>query len=291
MTLPAARLKDMHVCPSSTLLIPHTGGPISSPGAPTVLMGGPPAARALDLATCTMSTDIVAQGAATVLVGGMPAARMTDASLHGGAVVVGLPTVLIGGPVADLSAQAPTVLANGGSTRVYVDPLTKTVYITTNIEYVGRDASQAYADAARKQIEDTWNGQMVYNDEPYKVQVQINTLVNPDGPAANGYDTVNVDSNTHDMTQPVYGDNVGQQTPDAATDAGHPRRIAHEYGHTLGLPDEYHLTPDGGPDHQSEPDDPTRPHNIMAQTGPDAHGNLPTPDQNHYDQILANHGY
>jgi uncharacterized Zn-binding protein involved in type VI secretion len=40
MGLPAARLTDMHVCPLVTVLVPHVGGPIISPGCPTVLIGG-----------------------------------------------------------------------------------------------------------------------------------------------------------------------------------------------------------------------------------------------------------
>lgn len=211
---------------------------------------------------------------------------MTDPALHGGMIAVGLPTVLVGGPVADLSVQAPTVLARGGSTRVYVDPLTKTVYITTNIEYTGPDATQAYADAARKQIEETWGGQMDINGEVYNVNVRINSVVNPSGPSATGYDQVIVDGSTNRMSQTLYGNGPGYQTPAAATDVNRPRRIAHEYGHTLGLPDDYHDTPTG-----SVPNDPSRTHDIMTQTWPDPDGTLPRPDQQHYEDILKRHGY
>jgi len=34
---------------------------------------------------------------ATVLIGGMPAARMGDTTAHGGSIVLGFPTVMIGG--------------------------------------------------------------------------------------------------------------------------------------------------------------------------------------------------
>ena len=40
---PAARLTDLHVCPMVTVLVPHIGGPIVGPGAPTVLIGMLPA--------------------------------------------------------------------------------------------------------------------------------------------------------------------------------------------------------------------------------------------------------
>lgn len=97
---PAARLTDMHACPMQTPgvpPIPHVGGPISGPGAPTVLIGGLPAARATDLAVCVGPPDTIAMGSATVLILGLPAARLGDSCAHGGSIVFGLPTVLIGG--------------------------------------------------------------------------------------------------------------------------------------------------------------------------------------------------
>ena len=66
MGLPAARLTDMHVCPMTTGLVPHVGGPIAGPGCPTVLIGG------------------------------MPAAQLGSLCAHGGVVIVGCPVVLIG---------------------------------------------------------------------------------------------------------------------------------------------------------------------------------------------------
>jgi uncharacterized Zn-binding protein involved in type VI secretion len=36
-------------------------------------------------------------GSATVLIGGMPAARMGDITAHGGSIIIGCPTVIIGG--------------------------------------------------------------------------------------------------------------------------------------------------------------------------------------------------
>jgi uncharacterized Zn-binding protein involved in type VI secretion len=77
--------------------IPHVGGPISGPGAPTVLIGGLPAARATDMLVCVGPPDVIAQGSATVLIGGLPAARLGDATGHGGSIVLGCFTVLIGG--------------------------------------------------------------------------------------------------------------------------------------------------------------------------------------------------
>jgi uncharacterized Zn-binding protein involved in type VI secretion len=96
MGQPAARLTDMHVCPMVTGVVPHVGGPIVAPGAPTVLICGLPAARVSDMCVCVGPPDVIALGCFTVLIGGMPAARMGDMTAHGGAIVLGAPTVLIG---------------------------------------------------------------------------------------------------------------------------------------------------------------------------------------------------
>ncbi len=96
MGMPAARVTDMHVCPLVTGVVPHVGGPILPPGAITVLIGGLPAARVGDMCTCVGPPDVIALGCFTVLIGGMPAARLGDMTAHGGAIVVGYPTVLIG---------------------------------------------------------------------------------------------------------------------------------------------------------------------------------------------------
>ena len=63
---PAARLSDMHTCPMVTGVVPHVGGPILPPCCPTVLIGF------------------------------LPAARLGDMTAHGGAIVMGCPTVMIG---------------------------------------------------------------------------------------------------------------------------------------------------------------------------------------------------
>jgi len=87
----------MHVCPLVTAVVPHVGGPALPPGSPTVLIGGMPALRMGDMLTCTGPPDTVLLGSATVLIGGMPAARLGDSTAHGGSIVVGSFTVLIGG--------------------------------------------------------------------------------------------------------------------------------------------------------------------------------------------------
>ena len=87
----------MHVCPMVTGVVPHVGGPVMPPGAVTVLVGNLPAARLGDMAVCTGPPDVIAKGSATVMIMNMPAARMLDNCAHGGMIVAGCPTVLIGG--------------------------------------------------------------------------------------------------------------------------------------------------------------------------------------------------
>jgi uncharacterized Zn-binding protein involved in type VI secretion len=77
--------------------IPHVGGPIVGPGIPTVLIGGLPASVLGDMAVCVGPPDSVAQGSGTVMIGGEPAARLGDVTEHGGNIVLGMPTVMIGG--------------------------------------------------------------------------------------------------------------------------------------------------------------------------------------------------
>ena len=93
---PAARVTDMHACPMVTGVVPHVGGPIIPPCCPTVMIGFLPAARVGDMAVCAGGPDVIALGSFTVLIGGMPAARMGDMTVHGGVIVVGCPTVMIG---------------------------------------------------------------------------------------------------------------------------------------------------------------------------------------------------
>ena len=77
--------------------IPHVGGPVSGPCAPTVLIGGLPAARVGDMLVCVGPPDSIVAGSGTVIICGSPAARMGDQTAHGGEIVIGALNVLIGG--------------------------------------------------------------------------------------------------------------------------------------------------------------------------------------------------
>ena len=98
---PAARLTDMHTCPMQTPAfpspIPHVGGPVVGPGVPNVLIGKMPAAVVGDMCVCVGPPDTIVKGSATVMINGRPAARMGDTTAHGGSIVAGCPTVMIGG--------------------------------------------------------------------------------------------------------------------------------------------------------------------------------------------------
>ena len=97
--LPAARIGDMHVCPMQSpapVPVPHVGGPINTPGAPTVLIGNMPAATVGSMCICVGPPDSIVQGSTKVLVGNKPAARLGDSTAHGGKIVAGCPQVLMG---------------------------------------------------------------------------------------------------------------------------------------------------------------------------------------------------
>lgn len=96
---PAARASDMHLCPMITpglVPIPHVGGPIL-PMPCTVLIGNLPAATLGQPCLCVGPPDSIVKGSMTVLINNKPAARMGDLTAHGGSILLGMPTVMIGG--------------------------------------------------------------------------------------------------------------------------------------------------------------------------------------------------
>ena len=127
---------------------------------------------------------------------------------------------------------------------------------------------------------------MTRNGKNYNVKVEIDAKLGTVGRPSAGYDQINVAKGSRRMNQTLFGAGEGNQTEAAATDKGRPRRIAHEYGHTLGLDDGYEDTPDG-----SKPKDPNKKNDIMSETWPDNKGVLPHPHQDHYEKILKSHGW
>ncbi|WP_319805478.1 PAAR domain-containing protein [Hymenobacter weizhouensis] len=89
---------------------PHVGGLVMPPGTPTVLIGGLPAATMGDLCMCVSPVpNSIAIGSVGVFIGGRPAARMFDKTMHGGTIMTGAPTVLIG----DIAASAGPAIFPG----------------------------------------------------------------------------------------------------------------------------------------------------------------------------------
>ena len=98
MGKPAATVGSMHTCPMVTGVVPHIGGPVMPVGASTtVMITGMLAATAGTMCTCTGPPDSIVMGSATVMIDGKPAARMGDQTAHGGVIMMGIPTILIGG--------------------------------------------------------------------------------------------------------------------------------------------------------------------------------------------------
>lgn len=90
---------DFHACPMvtpGTPPIPHVGGPILPTCSINVLTGKIPQARVTDKCLCVGPPDVIVKGSMTVLVNKLPAARMFDSTAHGGVIMKGELTVLIG---------------------------------------------------------------------------------------------------------------------------------------------------------------------------------------------------
>lgn len=114
MGKPVARIGDMHKCPQGVGPTAHEGGPLAGPGVPSVMVGGQPVAVVTDQATCSGATDTVVKGADAVLIGGRPVARMGDPTSHGGVIVMGLPTVIVGAGNRSAQIQALRAAAQVG---------------------------------------------------------------------------------------------------------------------------------------------------------------------------------
>jgi len=104
---PAARITDMHVCPKvNPGPVPHIGGPTTS-GEATVIVGFQKAARVGDSLLCVGpgASDSISRGEPTVIIGNKHAARLGDPTSHGGVLVAGCPTVIIGSSTQSFTIQ------------------------------------------------------------------------------------------------------------------------------------------------------------------------------------------
>lgn len=85
----------MHICPAETGDVPHVGGPLIASQS-SVLIAGQPAAILNDQAVCIGPCDHISCGSSSVVIAGLPAVRQGDGTAHGGMIVGGCPSVLIG---------------------------------------------------------------------------------------------------------------------------------------------------------------------------------------------------
>jgi len=246
MAQKAARTTDFHSCPQ-TAPIPHVGGPVTAPCDGTVLIEGLPAARFTDLAACAGPVDAIAIGSSGCLIGNLLAARVGDASTHGGVIVAGAGEVLIG------EAPGNVELIRRGNIYLIVDHTNHRIVMVGVQEYAGDGASPDYAQRAAQQINETWSGQTTYNGETYDVESHIQgrqrETSNEANPATNQINVAetNVPPGVHRNTDPanqhLYGRGPGYQHSNEDTDGG--RTISHEFGHAMGLQDEYVEGPRG----------------------------------------------
>ena len=152
-------------------------------------------------------------------------------------------------------ARANPEIIHRGNVTLSVDRVAKTITMTGKQEFYGAGASQAYADRATQEINDTWSGPTRFEGADYTVVSNISGSTRPDGsPATAGSNQINVvhttvpagDRNGDPANQAAYGRSPGHQHDTEDDDGG--LTIAHEFGHSMGLPDEYRegaRNPDG----------------------------------------------
>lgn len=181
MSKPAARLTDMHVCPMVTGLVPHVGGPIVSPGHPQTLIAGLPAARVTDMAVCVGPPDTIILGSFTVLIGGLAAARMGDSCTHGGTIVMGCPTVLIGDSGSGSASPQGMVMS---AARAMGKPFTRT-------NCAAKAALAAQADsplfAEGEPTKTSWIEVALVDEDGRPVPYQRYRVIAPDGKVREGF--------------------------------------------------------------------------------------------------------
>ena len=181
MSKPAARLTDMHVCPMVSGTVPHTGGPILSPGHPQTLIAGLPAARVTDLAFCVGPPDTIILGSFTVLINGLAAARMGDSCAHGGTIVGGCPTVLIGDQGSGAASPQAAVMS---AARAAAKPFTRT-NCAAKAALAAHQGSPLFAqgDPNKK----SWIEVSLVDEEGQPVPYERYRVVTPDGTVREGF--------------------------------------------------------------------------------------------------------
>ncbi len=160
----AARVGDMHVCPMQTPVgvatIPHVGGPILPPGVPQVLIGKMPAAVLGNMCVCVGPPDSIIGCCTNVMIGKRPAARMSSTTVHGGSIVAGCPTVILGSgaaniDVAGLAAQAAGAAAQvaGATAQAMQDIANEAADLADRLDDLPDDAPQWRRDELQAELD------------------------------------------------------------------------------------------------------------------------------------------
>jgi uncharacterized Zn-binding protein involved in type VI secretion len=224
----------MHTCPLFSGPVAHIGGPILPPGCPTVLIGGQPAARVGDMATCAGGPDVIAIGATSTLIGGQPAARMTDQTVHGGMIVIGYPTVLIGRLmfvriviIQGTFWDSPAGRANIAQQIAQAEAILGITIVTGPFDVINNPGMQSFPSGP-------WNGTNNYSPQEVGAINSLSTANRPaviftqsmTGTTAAGITVSQAWAGTNDgLTQ----DGIIAQQPFQNNN----RDLAHEFGHLL----------------------------------------------------------
>jgi hypothetical protein len=149
-------------------------------------------------------------------------------------------------PTAPCNKPNPEVIRRGNIT-ITVDREKKTITMDGNQEFYGTGADQAYCDRATKEINDTWSGATKFEGQDYTVKSNIKGKVRKESdsetPGANQIhvvktsDPASVTRQKDPANQSLYAKGPGYQHSTEDDDGG--LTIAHEFGHSMGLKDEY----------------------------------------------------
>lgn len=152
----------------------------------------------------------------------------------------------VNSPAAGCGKPNPEVIKRGNITLT-VDRVKKTITMTGTQQFYGDGADQAYSDRATKEINDTWSGPTKFEGADYTVTSNIQGTVRKESdPATPGTNQIHVVKTTDPSSvtrqkdpanQSLYAKGPGYQHSTEDDDGG--LTIAHEFGHSMGLKDEY----------------------------------------------------
>jgi hypothetical protein len=200
---------------------------------PTVLIQGLPAARATDILICVGPPDVIMKGSAGVFIGKLPAARMLDSCAHGGMILLGCFTVLIGetggggggggGGAGGGTSPMAQVLADVAAGK------SKTIVIDGDLAFKA-DALVALANILATPSGQEWLGQMQTNGQSITIHKGApgqNDCTPRDGATAANHKPAGSDINWDPGTTRLNG------FSDDVANAGNDTILFHEMVHGL----------------------------------------------------------